>query len=79
MPRDIVARLRDIADARRGKNGADAPLGRQCREAAKEIERLRIENAELNACFSAATADWTFSQVNKVITDAKAYVTRADE
>ena len=42
--------------------------------AAKEIERLRTENAELRACFNAATVDWSFEQVNRVITDAKNYV-----
>jgi hypothetical protein len=53
-----------------------SPYARRISEAAaKEIDRLRIENAELRACFSAATVDWTFSQVQKVIVDAKNYVT----
>lgn len=52
-----------------------SPCARRVADAAaKEMDRLRIENAELLACFSAATFDWSFSQVNKVIGDAKKYV-----
>lgn len=52
-----------------------SPYGRRVADAAaKEIDRLRIENAELRACFNAATADWSFARVNKVIADAKKYL-----
>lgn len=52
-----------------------SPWGRNVtKAAAKEIDRLRLENSELRACFSAATVDWSFDQVTKVITDAKKYV-----
>jgi hypothetical protein len=48
---DIVTKLRNIADASRREDGTDIPLGEQCREAADEIERLRlIEEAAISLC-----------------------------
>jgi hypothetical protein len=38
---DIVRKLENIADASLRVDGTDMPLGEQCREAAREIERLR--------------------------------------
>jgi hypothetical protein len=38
---DIVRKLENIADASMRIDGTDIPLGEQCREAAREIERLR--------------------------------------
>lgn len=64
----------DAAKSLRALVGMPPHCQRVADAAAKEIDRLRVENAELRACFSAATADWSFAQVNKVIVDAKKYV-----
>lgn len=40
--KDIVNRLIDIADAGKRADGSDIPLGEDCREAAREITRLRM-------------------------------------
>lgn len=64
----------DAAKSLRALVGQPAHCRRVSEAAATEIDRLRLENAELRACFNAATVDWSFEQVNKVITDAKNYV-----
>ena len=49
--------------------------GRKCLEwCVMEIERLRLENEEVRACFNAASYGMDHKTVFKLITDAKAYV-----